>query len=287
VYFPAVIRIRAGRFAEADRYLGDQVRFGALAARGTAYDLLTTSYRYQGRLGEALAAVLRLREALGAEGRFAGALTHGQVLFEMGRFRDAGTLFDSVLADAATRDSAPGARARATTWTMLHVAAAAAAQGDTGRLGRLADAMEESGAQSSLARDSRLHHHVRGLLRVLEERREEAIEEFRQATFSPTVGYTRTNLELGRVLLAQGRPAEAMRVVAPALRGALDASNTYVTHTELRELLGRAYDAAGVRDSAIAQYRWVAEAWRGGDPEFRARAARAAARAATLERRGR
>jgi tetratricopeptide (TPR) repeat protein/tRNA A-37 threonylcarbamoyl transferase component Bud32 len=285
VYFPAVIRIRAGRFAEVDRYLADQVRFGPLAARGTVYDLLTTSYRYQGRLVEALGSARRLREALGADGHLAGGLIQGQVLFEQGKFREARALFDSVLARSADENSAAGARARAATWSMLHVAAATTALGDTVRLARLADAMEESGAQSSLARDSRLHHHARGLLRVIQGRRLEAIEEFRLAMFSPTVGYTRTNLELGRLLLAEARPDEAIAVVAPALRGALDASNTYVTHTELRELLGRAYDAAGVHDSAIAQYRRVAEAWRGGDPEFRARAARAAARAARLERR--
>jgi hypothetical protein len=94
------------------------------------------------------------------------------------------------------------------------------------------------------------------------------------------VGYTRTNLELGRALLALGRPTEAAAAVAPALRGDLQASNYYVTHAELHETLAQAYEAAGQADSARAHYAWVASAWAASDPAFRVRAARARAKAA-------
>ena len=89
--------------------------------------------------------------------------------------------------------------------------------------------------------------------------------------FSLTYGYTRTNLELARALLALGRPRDAVAVLQPAFRGPLDASNLYVTHTELHEMLARAFDAAGERDSAMTHYRWVVAAWRNADPEFRPR----------------
>ncbi|CAN5680164.1 hypothetical protein BH23GEM3_BH23GEM3_06940 [soil metagenome] len=68
-----------------------------------------------------------------------------------------------------------------------------------------------------------------------------------------------------------GRPAEAVAILRPALRGGLEASNLYVTHTELHEALGRAFAAAGQPDSAAIHYRWVERAWADADPAFRAR----------------
>ncbi|HSQ29771.1 MAG TPA: hypothetical protein VLN49_07975 [Gemmatimonadaceae bacterium] len=52
----------------------------------------------------------------------------------------------------------------------------------------------------------------------------------------------------------RGDDARAIAVLQPALRGPLDASNLYVTCTELHELLAQAWDAAGARDSAAAHY---------------------------------
>jgi len=49
------------------------------------------------------------------------------------------------------------------------------------------------------------------------------------------------NLALGRVLLAQHRPSEAVPVLRAALRGGLDASNYYVTRTELEDALAHAF----------------------------------------------
>ena len=68
-----------------------------------------------------------------------------------------------------------------------------------------------------------------------------------------------------------------------SLCGKLDASNFYVTHTELHEVLAKAWDAAGVTDSAARHYAIVANAWASGDPIFRARADSARARAAALK----
>ncbi|MBI2536636.1 MAG: hypothetical protein HYW06_06665, partial [Gemmatimonadetes bacterium] len=86
-------------------------------------------------------------------------------------------------------------------------------------------------------------------------------------------------------LLELERPREAAAIVAPALRGPLDASNLYVTHTELHELLAQAHDAAGQSDSAVAHYRWVVNAWQNADPEFRDRREAARRRLSALTRR--
>ena len=79
------------------------------------------------------------------------------------------------------------------------------------------------------------------------------------------------NLELGRALMRQNRAREAVAVVAPALRGEVDASNLYVTRTELHELLAQAYDRAGDRDSAAVHYQAVVRAWGNADEMFHAR----------------
>lgn len=100
--------------------------------------------------------------------------------------------------------------------------------------------------------------------------------------YSASLGFTRANYHLGRVLIARRRPREAVAVLRPAFHGGRDASNLYVTATELHELLGQAFEMIGARDSASAHYAAVAKAWRAGDPKWRARANTAAARAAKL-----
>ena len=136
---------------------------------------------------------------------------------------------------------------------------------------RLADSVEYWGARSIYGRDRKAHHYLRGLLFTAPRRDDDAIREFQQAIYSPTLGFTRVNLELGRALMRQDRAREAAAVVAPALRGEVDASNLYVTRTELHELLAQAYDRAGVRDSAAVHYRAVARAWANADEAFHPR----------------
>jgi hypothetical protein len=55
------------------------------------------------------------------------------------------------------------------------------AAGDTARVRLLADRIEGYGATSSFGRDTRLHHHVRGLLLAKEGLLDSAIAEFRRA----------------------------------------------------------------------------------------------------------
>jgi len=70
---------------------------------------------------------------------------------------------------------------------------------------------------------------------------------FRSAVSSPNLGFTRVNRELARVLLAEGRPRDAVPVLRAALRGSLEGSNYYVTRAELEGLLARAESASTPR----------------------------------------
>ena len=98
---------------------------------------------------------------------------------------------------------------------------------------------------------------------------------FRSAIFSWPAGYTATNSDLASVLMELGRPREAIPVLQAALRGKVDASNFYLTHTETHALLAQAFDAAGRPDSAAVHHAWVARAWANGDPVYAERAAAA------------
>jgi len=165
----------------------------------------------------------------------------------------------------------PGMVARYHAWRGTLAGMAIAAAGDTVALRRMADTVAYWGARSIYGRDRRAHHYLQGLLFTASGRDDDAIREFHEAIYSPTLGFTRVNLELGRALMRQNRAREAVAVVAPALRGEVDASNLYVTRTELHELLAQAYDRAGVRDSAAVHYRVIVRAWANADDAFHAR----------------
>jgi hypothetical protein len=156
------------------------------------------------------------------------------------------------------------------------------AMGDTVRLKRLADSLQLIGSQSSYGRDGRLHHYARGLLARARGDEPGAVDEFRRAIFSPNMGYTRANLELAHSLVALHRPVEAVPVLRAALRGSLEASNFYLSQTELHEGLARAFDSLGEADSARVHYEWVVTAWQRADPQFGERIAYARRRIAAL-----
>jgi len=280
--------IRMGDFTAADRLLREGIHAGNALARRSAMWALVISLRYQGRMAEAVevARAFRATEAPGAAAPRGSATQDARplavALFESGQFRQSAALFDSISLWRASDEVESGA-ARDRAWGLTHVARALAAVGDTTTLAARADTIAAYGAKSGSGRDRRLHAYVRGLLLLARQDLPGAEKHFRAAIWSPTAGYTSTNSELGRLLLRLGRPREAVAVVTPALRGKLDASNFYVTHTELHEILAHAWDAAGVADSAATHYTLVAHAWGGGDPIFRARADSARARAAALK----
>jgi len=207
-------------------------------------------------------------------------------LLESGRPAESGAIYRSI-ATILSDDARwiPSSRARLVVWSLTRAGTADAAGGNTRALEALADSVEQLGRASYYERDRRLHHYLRANLLAARGDTAGAIEAYRRSLWSPTVGYTRANLELARLLLASGRPAEAVPVARAAVEGAIDASNYYVTQTELRELLAQAHDAAGQPDSAAAHYRLVEQQWNEGDAPFRARARAAGTRARVLQQR--
>ena len=165
----------------------------------------------------------------------------------------------------------PGLTARHKAWHATLQGMALAAAGDTVAVRALADSVEAWGRASLFGRDRRLHHYLRGLVLTAAGRCNDATREYRDAMLWPSLGFTRVNYELGRCLVALGRPHEAVEVLQPALRGEVDASNLYVTRTDLHELLARAFDATGAADSAAFHYRAVVKAWSRADPAFHTR----------------
>jgi tetratricopeptide (TPR) repeat protein len=171
----------------------------------------------------------------------------------------------------------PGVQARHLAWNGTLRGMALAAAGDTAGVLALADSVEAWGRRSAYGRDRKSHHYLRGLVHASAGRHEDAVREFREAIHSPSLGFTRVNYELGRCLLRLGRAREAVAALQPALRGEVDASNLYITRTELHELLAQAFDRAGQPDSAAVHYRAVVKAWQRADPQFQARRAQASA----------
>jgi serine/threonine protein kinase/tetratricopeptide (TPR) repeat protein len=269
--YPALLDIRAGAFQAADRLLREQARAGPPDVQAEALWFLIISLRYQGRLREALAVARELRQL--RPGMREARMAEAQVLFEMGRGPAAAALFDSLASQPARRElrrgnsEAAGSRA----WHLTHGAHARAASGDTLAFEALADSIQRLGAETLSAVHQRLHHHVRGLLLTARGSPAAAAHEFRRATLWPDAAgspYSRTSLELGRVLLSLDRPQDAIAVLRRALRGPLEAGSFYTTHTELHEVLGRAFEVAGQTDSARVHYGRVLEAWQDADPDF-------------------
>jgi len=112
---------------------------------------------------------------------------------------------------------------------------------------------------------------VRGLLLSARGDRAGAEREWRAALVAPVDGYSRINYRLGALLVAEGRAREAIPVLEECLRGAVEASNYYLTGTDVHAMLGQAFDRAGEADSALVHYRRALAAWRNADPAFRPR----------------
>ncbi len=282
------ILLGQGRFEEANQALEEYIRDAPPATRGGGLWDRTIVLRYQGRLREALADALEARRLAKQVNPQVftpqyEAIVHAQVLQDMGRYRQAAALWDSLARDVPRWATSRGGLARQVTWLLSHEATALASLGDTARLRRLADSLEILGPQSAFGRDRRLHHYVRGFIFRLEGRHLEAANAFRQALFGPYF-FTRTNLELGRCLLAAGRTREAIPALRDGLRGPVIVWGLYATGTEFHELLGQAYEATGQPDSALIHYRWVLNAWRHADPELAGRRQAIESRVAALER---
>jgi DNA-binding SARP family transcriptional activator/TolB-like protein len=280
--YEAQAYVRQGDFARAERVAGAQ----AARSPGTAAWWVVIALRHAGRFREAIDTARRSLAMHDTAVRPAGMLVAiAQSQFESGQYQAAAATFEQFSRDQPTSYE-PSGYARQRAWALTHVADALAAAGDTGRLAQIVDSVRILGAQSAYGRDVKLHHHVRGLLLRARGDARGAADEFAAAIWTPTLGFTRSNLELGKTLLSLGRSREAITAVRPALRGSAEASNYYVTATELHELLARAWDAAGRPDSATVHYAFVARGWEHADPPYARRAAEAQARVVALRASG-
>ncbi|HSQ29728.1 MAG TPA: BTAD domain-containing putative transcriptional regulator [Gemmatimonadaceae bacterium] len=288
IEYRAIHSIRLGDYVSADRSLLAQLREPNPRQQIDALWDLSISLREQGKFADAYAMAHRMRVPTSKTGDSPGGepfanVLEAQSLLEMGRAPAAAALFDS-LARQRIPAEVPSQVGRNTAWMLAQSAGARLAAGDTVTLSRLADSVRALGEASGYGRDRRLHHYVRGLLLAARGDDAGAIGELTSAIYSLTVGFTRVNYVLARVYLHAHRPREAVAVLQPALRGGIDASNLYLNRTELHELLGQAWDAAGARDSAAAHYAYVAKTWSEADPVLQPRVAAARARLAVLKR---
>ncbi|HWA16139.1 MAG TPA: hypothetical protein VG817_06895, partial [Gemmatimonadales bacterium] len=277
----AMIELRAGHFAVADSMI-KEYRTQNL---NDALKWESISLRMQGRMRDALVPARQMRANQPRPPR-ADALPYGAIFeaygwSEVGDYRRSAAMFDSITRGPLV-PTVTAQIARNYVWTQTLRATALAAAGDTALLSQIADSLQYYGPLSGYGRDRRLHHHVRGLLLEARGDLEGAVSEYRQSIFSPPMGYTRTNLLMGRLLLKLNRPREAAWWAEQALHSSFEATNTYVTQTELAELAALAWDAAGEKAKALAHYRTVASNWINAEPQFSARVERAKLRITAL-----
>lgn len=281
----AIIEMEANRYDSADALLAPIASTGRAATRREAVWWEVISLRAQGRRREALSLAqgpLRWLEASDSLIPLVVAPdAEAQVLFEMGRYREAAQIFRTLVdRQYDAKRVRPGAVARAHAWWLAHVADALASAGDTSSLAALADTVEWWGHRSGFARDHWLHYYLRALLWIARSRPDSALAMLQRAP--PAFG--RENLALAKCDLAVGNPIAAIRALQPAMRLGMEAGNYYVTRTELHEALAQSFDAAGEADSAAAHYRAVVSAWARADPELLPRVKRAQARLNSLRR---
>ena len=279
--FGAVGQIRAGDFTEADR----QARAVMASLReheGTqARWVLAMSLRYQGRWTESLSLMRERLASLTREQRaedheYLPALLSGLVLMDADKPTEAARLLDSIARHP--HPSVTGGRlARRQAYQYVLLAETGLAMGDTILVRRAADSGRAWAGRAAGPREERMADHGQALVLLARHDTAAAMEHFRRAIYSTTLGFTRSSYWLGRLLNARGQSAEAVRLLRPALRGPLDNTNLYVTQTEIREELAQAYTRLGQRDSARVQWEWVARALANADPAARDRLARARA----------
>lgn len=268
--YPARVHLRRGQHDRADPMFRQRMSEGPVAVAREASWYLIMSLRQQGRL----------REAIEIAREFNDSLSEAMVRLEMGHARVAAAFFEGQAAHLLVDTVVPRHDARI--WRLAHAATARAAAGDTAALKSIADTIAALGVHTAAARNNKLRHYPLGLLYAARGDHHAAVRAFERSVNSLTNGYGRLNLELARSLLAINQPRRAVAVLEAGLRGPLDAGNYYVTHTDFRELLGAAYEAAAMPDSALVMYQRVLSAWNGADAVFDGRRANLQQRLAAL-----
>jgi hypothetical protein len=100
-------------------------------------------------------------------------------------------------------------------------------------------------------------------------RYDEAENEFKQAIWAPTEGWSRTVVELAKAQAAAGRPKDAIATLRRGYATRLDAMARYTPISEFDYWMARIFAQAGEQDSARVYAAYVRSAWRDADPEIR------------------
>jgi DNA-binding SARP family transcriptional activator len=267
--------IAAEDYVASDTMLRLLERTSDLDQLRTAAWLDVISLRAQGRYREAYAAASRYRRMWPDEltASRTAATPQAVVLIESGKAIEAVALFDSI-AMATPADTVASRAAREHVWQLTLRSMVRAATHDTASLARMADSAEVLARRSAFGRDRHMPHYIRALQHRARGDWATAERAFRAAVYSPSYGFTRTNVDLAQVLIASGRPLEAIPLLRSALRGPIDGTAYYTKRTDVREALGAAFEAAGMADSAIAQYSLVLRVLQRADANLAARIAR-------------
>ena len=262
----ARITLEQGDYDNAER---TATRALKSSSREDAYDILVTSLRERGRWRAADSLI-----TIAAAEKFDGlSLVRAHALASMGDTATAANLFRGAIVpvrQVRAVGQLSGDDARAATWHRTLLADGMWKRVDTATMRAWVDTIGTIGARSYYARDWQVVHHVRGLLALRQGKRDEAEREL-AAALEPVRGFTRTNLELGRLRIEMGHPAAAVEVLRLAMHDPVDAMGRYATRTELRFELARAFQAQGQSDSAQVYAAQVRQAWSNADPEFRKR----------------
>jgi tetratricopeptide (TPR) repeat protein len=272
--------LETGHLESADSLIRDWARSGSELA-ATALDLRGALLRERGQYAAAARVYAQaLATANGIGDSAAVRLPYASSLGRSGEVVAARRVFEQAAlhpADTAARSRlapTPSTAARSFVWPHALLADALFLSGsrDTLLLLALADSIEIVGRRSGYGRDLRLHFHVRGLVAELGGRWSDAERAFESARWG-LGGWTRTNVELARTRLAQGRARDAVTTLHDARFGTLDGMGRYAPRSELNAALAEAFLAAQLPDSARVYLARVRGAWEKADLPQRRRLA--------------
>ena len=264
--FTGRMLVTGRRLDEAEAYAR---RFLTSEWKDDAYDLLNMVLRERGQF-RATAKLMAAHQSVANQGV---NLVYGHTLGALGEESHARSVFErNVWHPPALAPTAAeyGNDARGFTWHHTLEADAIWERADTSVLASVADSVRHIGKWSYYARDWTAFHHIRGLLAERAGDLVAARGEFEQA-LSAVRGFTRSNVELARVNMALGKPAQAITTLRAAYREPLDAMGRYAARSELDFQMAKAFQGAGQLDSARVYASYVRAAWVRGDPSFQAR----------------
>lgn len=266
--------IMGRRYAQAESVIATLRRSGVSSLATGSFDLRAILERERGQFRRAIATTDTLAMRLAAQdppSSFSAQLMSGHAIGRLGDPSAAILFFEDFdhgrkRLPVSLANQAAGQRARGFSWHHALEADAVATVADTAYLRALADSVERIGSHSNFGRDWRLHHHIRGLIAARAGRHAEAVREFAAARWE-VGGWTRTNVEMARSLLALGHPQDALDVLRQAYITQLDGMGRYAPRSEIDYWMSRAFAAAGARDSAQVYADYVRRAWTNADPE--------------------